>query len=107
MLDDFGDAAGAGGDGDHFAGHAFQGSEAEGFQFTGHQHDVRDGQFFADLILLAEKQHMFVNAFLYCQPFRLGTVGAVANQQEFGRNLFADAVEDFDYIEHALYRAEV
>jgi len=50
---------------------------------------------------------VLVNAFLHREPFRLRTIGAVANQQELGRNLLAHAVEDFDHIEDALHRTEV
>jgi len=50
---------------------------------------------------------VLVNAFLHRQPFCLGTIGAVANQQQFGWNFFADAVKDLNHIQDALHRAEV
>jgi len=50
---------------------------------------------------------VLVNTFLHRQPFRLGAIGPVANQQQFGRNLLANAVKDFDHVQDAFHRAEV
>jgi len=50
---------------------------------------------------------VLVNAFLYRQPFRLRTIGPVANQQQLGRNSLAHTVEDFDYIQHTFHRPEI
>ena len=81
MLDDFRHAASASGDGNNFAGHRFQSGQTEGFEFAGQEHDVRNGQFFLHTVLLAEEEHVFVDAFLHREPLGLGTVRAVANQQ--------------------------
>jgi len=107
VLDHFRHSAGPGGDGDDFTGHPFEGGESEGFQFAGHQHHVCDGEFFADLILLPKKRYVLVNAFLHCQPLRLGTIGPIANQQQLGRDFLAHTVEDFDHIEDAFHGPEV
>src|SRR5216684_8389820 len=40
MLDDFGDAADVGGDYGDFAGHGFEGGEAEGFELRGKQEKI-------------------------------------------------------------------
>jgi len=50
---------------------------------------------------------VLVNAFLHRQPLRLGTIGAVANQQELGRDLLVHAVENLDHIQNAFHRPEV
>ena len=80
VLDQFRHSSGASGNGDDLTGHPFQCRESERFQFAGHQQHVRDGEFLADLILLPKKQHVLMNAFLHREPFRLGTIGPVANQ---------------------------
>jgi len=51
VLDHFRHSSSAGGNRDYLTGHSFQSRQAEGFQFAGHQHYVRDGEFFPDLIL--------------------------------------------------------
>jgi len=107
VLNHFRHSSGAGGNRDDFTGHAFESGESKGFQFAWHQHDVRHGQFLPDLILFSEKQHVLVNAFLYRQPFRLGTIGTVTNQEQLGWNFLAHAVKNLDYVEHTLHRPEV
>jgi hypothetical protein len=49
---------------------------------AGQQHHVRQRQLLIDAVLLAQKKHALVNAFLHRQPLRLGAVGAVADQQQ-------------------------
>jgi len=65
VLDHFRHSSRARGNRHHFAGHAFQCRQAEGFQFARHQHHIGDRQLFPDLILLAEKQYVLVNALLH------------------------------------------
>ena len=48
-----------------------------------------------------------MNTFLHRQPFGLRAVGAVADQQQLGRNFLAHAVENLDHIENAFDRPEV
>jgi len=50
---------------------------------------------------------MLVNALLHRQPFRLGTIGPVANQQQLGGNLFPHTVENFDHVQDTFHGAEV
>jgi len=50
---------------------------------------------------------VLVDSFLYSQPFRLRTIGSVANQQQLGRKFLSHAVKNLDYVEHALHRPEV
>jgi len=50
---------------------------------------------------------VLVNALLHRQPLRLGTIGAVANQQQLGRDFLAHTVKDFDHIQDAFHRPEV
>jgi len=107
VLDHFRHASSSCGDGHNFAGHSFERGQSERFQFARHQHYIRKGEFFANLILFSKKQYMLVNAFLHRQPFCLRTVGTVADQQELCGNLLANAIEDFDDIEHALYRTKI
>jgi len=48
-----------------------------------------------------------MNALLDGQPFCLGPIGPVANQQQLGRNFLADTIKDFDHIQDAFHRPEV
>jgi len=107
VLDHFGNSSRSRSNWNDFAGHAFERGESEGFEFARHQHYVGNRQLFADLVLLAEKQYVLVNTFLYGQPFCLGAIGAVADQQQLGGNLLVHAVEDFDDIENAFYRTKI
>src|SRR5258708_38061258 len=50
---------------------------------------------------------MIVNSFLYCEPFGLGTVRAVADQDQLRRDLLANAFEDLNYVGDPLHRAEI
>ena len=59
------------------------------------------------LVLLAQKHHVVVNAFLHRQPFRARAVGTVADQQQLGGNLLAHPVKDLDGVGHALHRTEI
>ncbi len=44
IVDEFGDAAYAGGDGGDGAGHGFECGEAEGLHLGGHEHEVGEGE---------------------------------------------------------------
>ena len=58
----------------------FQSSQAERFQFAGHQDEVGEGKFLVHIVLLAEKKYIVVNALLHGQPLRARAVGAIADQ---------------------------
>ena len=58
----------AGGDRHDLAGHRFQRGQSEGFQFAGQQHHVGDRELLLNAVLLAEEEHVVVNAFLHGQP---------------------------------------
>ena len=66
MFNHFGHAAHARGNRDHLRSHGLQGHQPERFQLARQQQNVGDGQFFVDLLALAEKNHVIVNAFFYC-----------------------------------------
>lgn len=51
VLDDFGDAADIRGDDGDFAGHGFEGGEAEGFELRRHQEKIGYGKFFVNTVL--------------------------------------------------------
>ncbi len=107
VLDHFRHAAHAGGDGHHFAGHAFERGQPERLQFAGQKQDVGQGQLLLHLLLLAQENHVVVNALLHRQPFRARAVGPVADHQQFGRNLLAYPIEDLDRVGHPFHRAEI
>jgi len=107
VLDQFRHSAAARGNRNHFTSHPFEGCEPKRFQFARHQQHVCDRQFFPDLILLPQKRHVLVKAFLHRQPFRLRAIGPIANHQQLGRDFLAHTVEDFDHIQNALHRTEV
>ena len=82
VVDDLRHAARPGGDRNHLARHGLQRGQAKRFQFARHQHDVGDGQLLLNLILLAEKQHVLMNALLHGQPLGHGTVRSVSDEQQ-------------------------
>jgi len=107
VFDHFRHPTGAGRDRNHLTSHSFEGSQAKAFEFARHQQHVGDSELLADLILFTQKQDMFLNPFLHCQPLCLRTIGPVTDQQKLGWNFLEHAVKNFDYIEHAFHRAEV
>src|SRR5215469_11553254 len=67
----------------------------------------QDREFLLYAILLSQKDDILVDSFLYCQPFGFRTIRAIADQKQFGRYLFANAIEDLDHICDALHGSEV
>ena len=61
-------ASDPGGNGGDFAGHGFECRQAEGFQFTRHQHEVGHGQQFVDPFLFAEEVHTALDPFVVGEP---------------------------------------
>ena len=79
MLDDFGDAADVGGDDGNFAGHGFEGGEAEGFKLRRKQEKIGGSELFVDAILLAKEEDILLKFFLADKVFGGAVVGAVAD----------------------------
>ena len=98
MLDDLWYAAYVGSDGHHLAGHRFQGCQSKGFQFAWKKHDIGQRQLFMNMILLAQKHHLLMDAFLHGQPFGLGAVRAIPDEQKFRRDLLTHAIENLNHV---------
>ncbi len=107
VLDQFRDASHPCGDRHDFTRHSLQSRQTERFQFARQQQDVGQGQLLLHQFLLAQKDHVVVNAFLYRQPFGARAVGAVADHQQLGGNLLAHPVKDLDAISNALDRTKI
>src|SRR6202044_1130995 len=97
----------AGGDGGDAAGHGFEGSEAEGLHFAGHEHEVGKGEEFVDVVLFAQEVNAVLDVVFAGEVFSDAAVWAVADEQEARRHRFSNAGEDLDDILDAFDRAEV
>ncbi len=107
VVDEFGDAADAGGDGGDAAGHGFEGGEAEGLHLAGHEHEVGEGEELVDVVLLAEEVDAVLDVVVAGEMFGGAAVGAVADEHKARGHGVGDAGEDFDDILNALDGAEV
>ena len=107
MLDDFGHASDVGGDDGNFAGHGFEGGEAEGFELRGKQKKIGGGELFVDVVLFAEEENVLLKFFLTDEVFGGAAVRAVADQDEFGGHFGADNRENFNDVGEALNGTEI
>jgi len=95
VLDDFGHASDVGGDDGNFAGHGFEGGEAEGFELRGKQKKIGGGELFVDVVLFAEEENVLLKFFLTDEVFGGAAVRAVADEDELGGRFGADNGENF------------
>ena len=107
VVDEFGDAADAGGDGGDAAGHGFERGEAEGLHLAGHEHEVGERKELVDVVLLAEEVDAVLHVVFAGQVLGYAAVGAVADEHEPRGHGFGDAGEDLDDVLNALDGAEV
>ena len=107
VVNEFGDAADAGGDGGDAAGHGFERGEAEGLHLAGHKHEVGEREELVDVVLLADEVDAVLHVVLAGEIFGDAAVGAVADEHEARGHGLGDAGEDFDDILNALDGAEV
>ncbi len=82
VVDQFGDAAYAGGDGGNAAGHGFERGEAEGLHLAGHEHEVGEGEELVDVVLLADEVDAVLDVELEGEVLGGAAVGAVADEHE-------------------------
>src|SRR5258707_9826391 len=106
-MDEFWDAADAGGDRGDAAGHRFERGEAEGLHLAGHQHQVCEREQLVDVVLLAYEVDAVLHVVWAREIFGDAAVGTVADQHQACRHGFGDAAEDLDNILNALDGAEV
>src|SRR5258708_22369888 len=106
-MDEFGDAADAGGDRWDAAGHRFERGETEGLHLAGHQHQVCEREQLVDIVLLAYEVDAVLHVVLARKIFGDAAVGTVADQHQACRHCLGDAAEDLDNILNALDGAEV
>src|SRR6266853_412283 len=90
-----------------FAGHGFEGGEAEGFELRGKQKKIGGGELFVDVILLAEEENVLLEFFLADEIFGGAAVRAVADEDELGGHFGADDGENLDDVGEALDGAEI
>src|SRR5260370_32120847 len=107
MLDDFGDASDIGGDYRDFAGHGFEGGQAEGLELRGKQEEIGGGEVLIAGVLLADEKDVFLQFLFADEIFRGATVGAITDENELGRHFGAHQRKDFDTIGYALDGTEV
>jgi len=107
MLDDFADAADVGGDDGDFAGHGFEGGEAEGFELGRKKEKIGGSELFVDVVLFPEEKDVLLK-FFSCGPDTRGAaVRAIADEDELGGHLGPDEGENFDGVGEALDGAEI
>src|SRR5258708_4487100 len=107
MLDAFGDAADVCSDDGNFAGHGFEGREAEGFELRRKQKKIGGGELFVNIVLLAQEENVSLEAVFADEEFGGAAVWAVADENELGGHFGADEGEDFDGVSDALHGAEI
>src|ERR1041385_4415807 len=107
MLDDFWHAARVCADDGNFAGHGFEGGEAERFKLRGKQEEVGGGELVIDGILLAKEENVFLELVSADEIFGGAAVRAVADEHELGGHFGANEGEDFDGVREALDGAEI
>ena len=107
VVDEFGDAADAGGDGGDAAGHGFERGETEGLHLAGHQHEVGEREELVDVVLLADEVDAVLHVVFAGEIFGDAAVGAVADEHEARGHGFGDAGEDLDDVLNAFDGAEV
>jgi hypothetical protein len=102
VLDDFGDAADVGSDDGDFASHSFKGGEAERFELRGEKEKIGGGEFFVNIVLLAEEVDVFLQAIFADEEFGGAAVWAVADEDEFCWHRAANDGENLDDVGEAL-----
>jgi len=107
MLDDFGHAADICGDYGDFAGHGFEGGEAEGFELRGKQKKIGSGEFFVDVVLFAEEENVLLKFFLRTRYSAAPRSGPSPMRTSLAGILAADNGENLNGIGKALDGAEI
>lgn len=80
MLDHLRHATHARCNGHDLTRHGFESRETKRLQFARHEDQIRDGELFVHVVLLAQKQNIVVNSLLDGKPLRARAIWPVADQ---------------------------
>src|SRR5580658_9836973 len=107
LYGDLGEAAGIGGDDGDARGHGFEGGQTKAFVFRGEEEEVGNGKDLLHLFLFTHEPDVVADVELAAEAFGAGTLGSVADEEQFGGHFLSHDLEYVDDILHAFDLAEV